>query len=295
MEKKNKVFWTAALIIMAALLFSACGETAGQDVGQAEDFDESADTPEEAVVSENGEVYVTYPEYTEEEVANGHFTGGFDLRMVLLGFRDKLDRGDYGVDISLDKEADFVLWQEDESGEIHAVMAGKDGEKYAVVTVGDAGIDRFPTLRQVHSFRVVTAEELESCTINWTAYGASAGAGQREGQPGNAGSSQAITAEAGEMILYNANDKDNRVLLEGEDRALAESVLEAVSFTEDAVAEGPLRFVIKAEGRKYLFDWNGAGIKDAYDDGTTLLQFTLSREALEQLEEMCRKYGIYEE
>lgn len=49
------------------------------------------------------------------------------------------------------------------------------------------------------------------------------------------------------------------------------------------------------EDCKYMFDWTGAGVKDVRDDGTILLGFELSQEELELLEELCIKYGVYEE
>lgn len=237
-----------------------------------------------------GEIYVSYPEYTEEAVADGHFTSGFDLRMVLLGFRDKLDRGDYDVQISLDKETDFVLWQDRESGDIHAVMKGADGKQYAIATVGDAGIDRFPTFRQVHSFRIVSAEDLDACTQGWETYGSSSGP---QGE-GSVDSGSVIKAETGEILLYNAADKEHVISLEGEDRDSVEALLDGVSLTEEVKAQEPLQYVIKVSDCKYMFDWTGAGIKDVHDDGTTLMGFELSQEELELLEELCKKHGIYE-
>lgn len=210
----------------------------------------------EVTMSEDGEYCVEYPKYTEEAVANGYFTGGSDLRMVLLGFRDRLDRGDCGVDVRLNKETDFGLWQDPESDKIYAVMEAADGRQYVIVTVGGAGIGRFPNLRQVHGFWLASPEELDSFTANWTAYGVPAVAGGNVGQPEGAepgsgydtepsdvsGSSSVIQAADGEVLIYNANDKDNIIFLEEEDRALVESVFESALYTEGAAAEGILSY-----------------------------------------------------
>lgn len=229
--------------------------------------------------------------------------------MILLGFRDRLDRGDCGVDVRLNKETDFGLWQDPESDKIYAVMEAADGRQYVIVTVGGAGIGRFPNLRQVHGFQLASPEELDSFTANWTAYGVSAVAGGNVGQPGGAepgsgydtessgisGSSSVIKAADEEVLIYNANNKDNIIFLEEEDRALVESVFGSALYTEGAAAEEILSYVVKTDECKYLFDWNGTGIQDVCDDGTTLQGFVLSQDGMELLKELYLRHGIYEE
>lgn len=205
-----------------------------------------------------------FPLYAPDEmisIDNGHMTGSFDISDVLLSFLDKFNNNEFGNEITAMKEDGYhySLFTQNENRILAFVDSNMEGNCIAVY-MEQIAYENTEGIWQVTGYQVIGKSIAEDMKKQLEPYSEHL---ENKILP-IPQEDTAIKGEKDSILIYNANEKENIVLIKEEDEKVLRDILAACNRNGNIKGE-LFQYVIKIDSTSYMFDSNGNGIVNTAD------------------------------